>query len=58
MNKMNLRKTTVASITNLELRKLKGGITLISIDCITTGTNSRPTDPNATNNPRSGGGRL
>jgi hypothetical protein len=59
MKKMNLRKTTIASITNLELRQLKGGIPPETVYCIPTVTHSRPTEQNnASKNPRSGGGRL
>ncbi len=54
MKKMNLRKTTIAHITNLKLREIKGGIPPKSIDCIPTVTLSRPTEHiNLSNNPRS-----
>lgn len=46
MKKMNLRKTTIASVTNSDLKLLKGGLILISYKCIPTVTLSRPTEHN------------
>jgi len=58
MKKINLRKTTIATITNLTLRQLKGGLPPKSDGCIPTVTHSRPTEQNTPANPPPRGGRL